>query len=108
MSSTCTQQQPLLVVTDTPIIKATMPVIPPRVRIIYEDYDDVSVQYELKAFSLKDFDYFVRQRFQIEEGTALKYSQDLEGKCVFFLLWFVYCFRPLACLVAFWKHLHWM
>ena len=81
MSSTCTQQQPLLVVTDTPIIKATMPVIPPRVRIIYEDYDDVSVQYELKAFSLKDFDYFVRQRFQIEEGTALKYSQDLEGKC---------------------------
>lgn len=79
MSSTVTQTQPVLV-TDSQLMKAKIQVGSPKVRIIYEDYDDVSVQYELKDFSLKDFDYFVRQRFQIAEGTALKYSQDLEGK----------------------------
>ena len=84
MSSTVTQTKPLLV-TDTHLMKAKIQVGLPNVRIIYEDYDDISVQYELDNFNLKDFDYFVKQRFQIAEGTALKYSQNLEGTCEWLL-----------------------
>jgi hypothetical protein len=51
----------------------------PKISLSYDGVD-CELRYDLLNFVYKDFDSFVRQRFQIKEDAALKYLQNFEGK----------------------------
>lgn len=51
-----------------------------KICLIFNASNEISLNYDLKGFSYKDFDSFVRQRFRVNSDTALKYTQEYEGK----------------------------
>ena len=50
-----------------------------KIFLIFEADMELTLSYDLKGFSYKDFDSFVRQRFQVNIDSVLKYTQDFEG-----------------------------
>jgi hypothetical protein len=54
-----------------------------KIQLIFETSDEVSLNYDIKGFSYTDFDCFVRQRFRVRSDSALKYTQEYEGRCLF-------------------------
>ena len=55
-----------------------------KIYLIFESDEELTLNYDPKGFSYKDFDSFVRQRFQVESDSTLKYTQDNEGMFPFF------------------------
>ena len=77
MSTTATQSKVKLNISTT--LQNPKMSVKPKIRLSFEG-ENLTLNYDLDNFSFKDFDYFVRQRFQIEQDAGLKYSQDFEGK----------------------------
>lgn len=49
-----------------------------KIFLIFEADMELTLSYDLKGFSYKDFDSFVRQRFQVNIDSVLRYTQDFE------------------------------